>query len=426
MKIVKAVEENLDNLRASDPEVAEIIDREIKRQRDSIELIASENFTYRGVLEATGSILTNKYAEGYPGHRYYGGCQFVDEAEQLAIDRACELFGCKYANVQPHCGSSANLAAYHAMCKIGDTIMGLALDNGGHLTHGSPVNFSGKYYKSESYTLNPDTEMLDYDLILKQAKEVKPKVIVAGYSAYPRKIDFKAFREICDKVGAYLMVDMAHIAGLIASGEHPSPILYADVITSTTHKTLRGPRSGIILTNSEELAKKINSAVFPGCQGGPLMHVIAAKAVCFKEAMSQEYKEYMHQTVLNAAALGRGLEDGGLRLITGGTDNHLCLVDVSVAGVTGKQVETVCDEAHITVNKNTIPNEKLSPFVTSGIRVGTPAVTTRDFDEEDCFKIGQDIAKLAHSFNGGDEADKKVLAEVKANSEAVLKKRPLY
>lgn len=421
MKIVSNIEDNLLNLQAQDPQIAKLVFKELERQRDSIELIASENFTYRGVLEAAGSILTNKYAEGYPDHRYYGGCEVVDKIEELAKKRVCALYNCKFANVQPHSGSSANLAAYHALCKPGDKIMGLALDNGGHLTHGAPVSFSGQYYKSVSYKLNPQTERLDYDMILKQAKKVKPKVIVAGYSAYPRKINFRKMKEVCNKVGAYLMVDMAHIAGLIAAGEHPSPFPYADIVTSTTHKTLRGPRSGIILTNKADIAKQIDKAVFPACQGGPLMHIIAAKAVAFKMAATKEYKTYMKKTVINSKALAKGLKDGGLRLVSGGTDNHLCLADVSVANTTGKAVEEACHKAAITLNKNTIPKEKLSPFVTSGIRVGTPAVTTRGFTEKDCYNIGLDIAKIAFNID-----NKSVIKEVKANSDKILKAHPLY
>ena len=421
MEIMNNVENNLQNLSVQDTEIFDLINKEFQRQRDSIELIASENFTYRGVLEAAGSVLTNKYAEGYPAHRYYGGCEIVDEIENIAKERACKLYGCKYANVQPHSGSNANLEAYHALCDIGDSIMGLSLDNGGHLTHGAAVSFSGKYYKSVSYSLNPDTEMLDYDLILKQAQEVQPKVIIAGYSAYPRIIDFKAMREICDKVGAYLMVDMAHIAGLVATGEHPSPFPYAHVVTSTTHKTLRGPRAGLILTNDNEIAKKIDKAVFPGCQGGPLMHIIAAKAVCFKLAMTDEYKDYIHQVVLNSKALAKGMKDNGLRLVTGGTDNHLSLVDVTGANVTGKDVEEACANASITLNKNTIPGEKLSPFVTSGIRVGTAAVTTRDFEESDCYKVGESIAKIAFNIN-----DKNLLSGIKDEMTQLLIKHPLY
>lgn len=372
-------------------------------------------------MEAAGSILTNKYAEGYPAHRYYGGCEVVDKVENLAIERACQLFGCKFANVQPHSGSSANLAAYHALCDIGDTIMGLALDNGGHLTHGAQVSFSGTYYKSVSYKLNRETERLDYDQILEQAKEVRPKVIVAGYSAYPRIIDFKALREVCDKVGAYLMVDIAHIAGLVATGQHPSPFPYAHLATSTTHKTLRGPRSGLILTNDEELAKKVDKAVFPGCQGGPLLHIIAAKAVCFKMAMTQEYKNYIKNVVLNTKALAKGLQEGGLRLVTGGTDNHLCLADVTVANTNGKAVEEACSKAHITINKNTIPKEQLSPFVCSGIRVGTAAVTSRGFDQEDCYQVGLCIAKIAFNIDDND-----VYKQVSNTVSKILEKRPLY
>lgn len=421
MKIVKQLEENLYNIQAQDPQISRLLLEEFKRQRDNVELIASENFTYRGALEVAGSILTNKYAEGYPGHRYYGGCEVVDKIENLAIKRACKLFKCKYANVQPHSGSSANLAAYHALCDLGDTIMGLSLDNGGHLTHGSSVSFSGKYYNAVNYTLDPKTERLDYDAILKLAKKAKPKVIVAGYSAYPRKISFKKFREICNQVGAYLMVDMAHIAGLIAAGAHPSPFPYADIVTSTTHKTLRGPRSGLILTNNPEIAKKVNSAIFPGLQGGPLMHIIAAKAVSFKMADSAEFKKYIKDVLENSKALARGLKVGGLRLVTGGTDNHLCLADVSVAGTTGKVVEEACAKAKITINKNTIPGDKESPFVTSGIRVGTPAVTSRDFTASNCFDVGKGIAAIA--FN---PKDKSTIEDVKHSMEIILNAHPLY
>lgn len=421
MKIAKNLEENLYNLQAQDPQISRLIFEEFKRQRDHVELIASENFTYRGALEVAGSILTNKYAEGYPGHRYYGGCEVVDKIEELAIKRVCKLFNCKFANVQPHSGSSANLAAYHALCDIGDTIMGLALDNGGHLTHGAPVSFSGKYYKAVNYHLDPKTERLDYDAILALAKKVKPKVIVAGYSAYPRKINFKKFREICNKVGAYLMVDMAHIAGLIAAGEHSSPFPYADVVTSTTHKTLRGPRSGIILTNNPEIAKKVDKAIFPGLQGGPLMHIIAAKAVAFKMANTAEFRHYIKDVIKNSKALAQGLKVGGLRLVTGGTDNHLCLADVSVAGVTGKDVENACAMANITINKNTIPGDKQSPFVTSGIRVGTPAVTSRDFTEANCFDVGKGIARIAFNIK-----DKGTIEDVKHSMEIILSAHPLY
>lgn len=421
MKIAKQLEENLYNIQAQDPQVSRLIFEEFNRQRDNVELIASENFTYRGALEVAGSILTNKYAEGYPGHRYYGGCEVVDKIEELAIKRACKLFNCKFANVQPHSGSSANLAAYHALCNIGDTIMGLSLSNGGHLTHGSPVSFSGKYYNAFNYTLNPKTEQLDYDEILKLAKKAKPKIIVAGYSAYPRKISFKKFKEICNKVGAYLMVDMAHIAGLIAAGEHQSPFPYADIVTSTTHKTLRGPRSGLILTNNPEIAKKVDHAIFPGLQGGPLMHIIAAKAVSFKMAQTAEFKHYIKDVIANSKAMAKGLEAGGLRLVTGGTDNHLCLADVSVAGVTGKEVEEACAKANITINKNTIPGDKLSPFVTSGIRVGTPAVTSRDFTQANCFDVGKGIAQIAFNIK-----DKSVIEDVKHTCKIILNAHPLY
>lgn len=405
----------------TDPAVADALRQELARQRGSVELIASENFTSRSVMEAMGSVLTNKYAEGYPGKRYYGGCEKVDIVEDLARDRACELYGAKFANVQPHSGANANLAAYFALIKPGDTILGMSLDNGGHLTHGSPANFSGKLYHVEAYGVSPDTETIDYDALERQAKEVRPQVIVGGASAYPRTIDFERMAAIAHEVGAYLMVDMAHIAGLVATGAHPSPVPYADVVTSTSHKTLRGPRGGFVLTNSEELYKKINSAVFPGSQGGPLMHVIAGKAVAFGEALAPAYAEYIDHVVENAAALGRGIAEGGLRLVSGGTDNHLCLVDLTAADITGKDAEKLLERVGITVNKNTIPNETRSPFVTSGIRVGSAAATSRGFGAEDFHEVGQCIAEAV--FNAGDEAR---LAQVKGRIDAMLEAHPLY
>ena len=414
-------DETLKALKSSDPEIFELTNKELKRQKESVELIASENFTYPEVMEVAGSILTNKYAEGYPGARYYGGCEVVDEIENVAIERACKLFGCNFANVQPHSGSNANFAVFNALCEPGDTIMGMTLDNGGHLTHGASVSFSGKYYNSVSYTLDPETEMLDYDKILEQAKEVKPKVIVAGYSTYPRQIDFAKFREIADEVGAYLMVDIAHIAGLIAGGAHPSPLPYAHVVTGTTHKTLRGPRAGMILCNDEEIAKKVDKGVFPGCQGGPLMHIIAAKAVCFKKAMTDEFKIYAENVVKNTAAMGEGIAEGGLRLISGGTENHICLIDCQPAGATGAEVEASCAKANITFNKNTIPFDKLPPSVCSGIRIGAAPVTARGFSAEECYDIASEIAKIA--FNVEDDATIEHASQV---VKELLAKHPLY
>ena len=377
----------IDDIRLIDPETAEAIEAEGKRQNSHIELIASENWASKAVMSAMGSLLTNKYAEGYPAHRYYGGCQCVDVVEELARERAKELFKCEYANVQPHSGAQANMAVFFAVLEPGDTFMGMSLDHGGHLTHGSPVNMSGKNYNCVSYGVN-DEGYIDYDEVLRIAKEAKPKLIVAGASAYARAIDFKKFREIADEVGAVLMVDMAHIAGLVAAGKHMSPVPYADITTTTTHKTLRGPRGGLILC-SEEVNKKynFNKAIFPGIQGGPLMHVIAGKAVCFKEALSDEYKEYMGRVVENASTLASALIDRGFDIVSGGTDNHLMLVDLRRLDISGKEVEKMLDEAHITVNKNTVPNDPRSPFVTSGIRVGTPAVTTRGAVKEDMFVI---------------------------------------
>ena len=384
-----------EHLRASDPEVFSAIEDEVRRQRASIELIASENFVSPAVMEAVGSPLTNKYAEGLPGKRYYGGCWAVDRAENLARDRACQLFGAALANVQPHSGAQANYAALAALAAPGDTIMGMALDNGGHLTHGSPANFSGKLYHVVSYGVDPQTERIDYDAVAELARASRPRVIIAGASAYPRTIDFERFAQIAHEVGAALMVDMAHIAGLVATGRHPSPVPHADVVTSTTHKTLRGPRGGLILTNSPDLAKRLDSAVFPGSQGGPLEHVIAGKAVAFGEALAPEFAAYTDAVLANARALGRGMESRGLRLVSGGTDNHLLLVDLTPAGeVTGKDAERLLDEVGITVNKNTIPGERRSPFVTSGIRVGSAAVTTRGFSEQECERVGQLIGEV--------------------------------
>ena len=383
-----------DDIRKVDPEVARAIEAEGERQNSHIELIASENWVSKAVMSAMGSILTNKYAEGYPGRRYYGGCQCVDVVEDLARDRAKKLFGCDYVNVQPHSGAQANLAAFFAILKPGDKILGMNLDHGGHLTHGSPVNISGKYFETSFYGVN-DQGVIDYDVVRETALREKPKLIIAGASAYPRIIDFKKFREIADEAGAYLMVDMAHIAGLVAAGQHPSPIPYADVVTTTTHKTLRGPRGGMILAN-QEAADKFNfdKAVFPGTQGGPLEHVISGKAVCFREALTPEFKEYQEQIVVNAKALAKGLTDRGVKLVSGGTDNHLMLVDLSEEDVTGKDLENRLDEAHITCNKNAIPNDPRSPKVTSGVRLGTPAVTTRGMKEADMDKIAEAVAMV--------------------------------
>lgn len=375
-----------------DKRIKEALDNEIKRQHNNIELIASENYVSDDVLALQGSIFTNKYAEGYPGKRYYGGCVNVDVVENLAIEYLQKLFGCKYANVQPHSGSSANMAVYRALLEKGDTVMGMNLSHGGHLTHGHPINFSGIDYKIIGYDVNPKTELIDYDEVEKLAKENKPKMIIAGASAYSRIIDFKRFREIADSVGAYLMVDMAHIAGLVAAGLHPNPVEYADVVTSTTHKTLRGPRGGIILTNSEEIIKKINKTIFPGIQGGPLMHVIAAKAQSFSEALDASFKTYQEQVLKNIKALSKSLEENGFRIVSGGTDNHLILVDVTSSNLTGKEAEKLLDEINITVNKNTIPYDKASPMITSGIRIGSPAMTTRGLKEAEFYEIGNIIS----------------------------------
>ena len=384
---------DFDLIRAFDPELAASFESELRRQRENIELIASENYVSPAVMAAMGSIFTNKYAEGYPGKRYYGGCEYVDVAENLARDRACALYGAEHANVQPHSGAQANAAVYFALLKPGDAIMGMALDNGGHLTHGSPANLSGAYFNVIPYGVSPETGRIDYDDVLRLAMEHRPKLIVAGASAYPRSIDFARFREIADACGAYLMVDMAHIAGLVAAGEHMNPVPYADVVTTTTHKTLRGPRGGMILCR-EKYAKAIDKAIFPGTQGGPLMHVIAAKAVCFKEAATDEFKDYQKQIVKNAQAMAQRFRERGIRLVSGGTDNHLMLVDLSDREMTGKALEKLLDRAHITVNKNTVPGEKRSPFITSGIRVGTPAATTRGMREPEMVEIADMIADV--------------------------------
>ena len=384
---------DFDLIRAFDPELAASFESELRRQRENIELIASENYVSPAVMAAMGSIFTNKYAEGYPGRRYYGGCEYVDVAENLARDRACALYGAEHANVQPHSGAQANAAVYFALLKPGDAIMGMALDNGGHLTHGSPANLSGAYFNVIPYGVSPETGRIDYDDVLRLAMENRPKLIVAGASAYPRSIDFARFREIADACGAYLMVDMAHIAGLVAAGEHMNPVPYADVVTTTTHKTLRGPRGGMILCR-EKYAKAIDKAIFPGTQGGPLMHVIAAKAVCFKEAATDEFKDYQKQIVKNAQAMAQRFRERGIRLVSGGTDNHLMLVDLSDREMTGKALEKLLDRAHITVNKNTVPGEKRSPFITSGIRVGTPAATTRGMREPEMVEIADMIADV--------------------------------
>ncbi len=407
-----------DNIRVQDPAVYDAMMRELQRQRDHIELIASENFVSPAVMEAMGSHLTNKYAEGYPGARYYGGCQYVDEVENLARDRAVQLFGAEHANVQPHSGSQANVAVYLALLKPGDTILGMDLSHGGHLTHGSKASISGKYFNACFYGVDPETETIDYDKVQQRAEECRPKLIIAGASAYPRFIDFKRMREIADSVGAYLIVDMAHVAGLVAAGEHPSPVPYAHVVTTTTHKTLRGPRGALILCK-EELKKKIDSAVFPGTQGGPLMHIIAAKAVCFGEALKPDFKAYQHQTVLNAAALAKALTEQGLRLVSGGTDNHLMLVDVMSKGRTGMEVQELLDMANITANKNTIPFDTQSVKLTSGMRFGTPAVTTRGMKEAEMAQIAQMIARLI------DEGESAV-AQVKEQTVELCRTFPLY
>ena len=401
-----------------DSEVGQAMDKELKRQQRNLELIASENIVSPAVMAAMGSILTNKYAEGYPGKRYYGGCEFVDIVEDIARKRACELFGAEHANVQPHSGAQANMAVYFAFLKPGDTVMGMNLSEGGHLTHGSPVNMSGSYYNFVEYGVDAETHRIDYDKLQAQAKEVKPKMIVAGASAYARIIDFKRLREIADEVGAMLMVDMAHIAGLVAAGVHPNPVEWADIVTTTTHKTLRGPRGGLILCK-EEYAKAIDKAIFPGIQGGPLMHVIAGKAVCLGEALKPEFKEYGKKVVENAQALANGLTKRGVKLVSGGTDNHLMLIDLSGTELTGKELECRLDEVYITANKNTVPNEQRSPFVTSGVRLGTPAVTTRGLTVEDMDQVAECISLAIHDFDAN--ADK-----IRSMVQAICEKHPLY
>ena len=398
-------------LKNKDPELAESMEKELFRQRGNIELIASENFVSPAVLAAMGSVLTNKYAEGYPEHRYYGGCQFVDEVENLARERACELFGAEHANVQPHSGAQANLAAYFALAEYGDTIMGMDLSQGGHLTHGSPVNYSGKTYKFVPYGVSEETGRIDYENVRRIALECRPKIIVAGASAYSRAIDFGKFREIADEVGAYLMVDMAHIAGLVAAGEHMSPVPYADIVTTTTHKTLRGPRGGLILCK-EKYAKQVDKAVFPGTQGGPLEHIIAAKAVCFGEALKPEFKEYQHKIVENAAVLASSLKAKGFKLVSDGTDNHLMMLDLRGTGVTGKELERRLDEVSITANKNMIPGDPESPFVTSGVRLGTPSVTTRGFGKEEMEAVADFIARVTFDFENSKESVKAAVKEL--------------
>ncbi len=426
LKITERINEMYSNLvdtigflKGIDPDVADAMDKELARQKRNLELIASENIVSPAVMAAMGSVLTNKYAEGYPGKRYYGGCEDVDIVENIAIERACKLFGAKYANVQAHSGAQANTAVYFALLNPGDTVMGMSLAHGGHLTHGSPVNISGKYFNFVPYGLDEEIGRLNYDNILALAKEHKPKLIVAGASAYPRAIDFEKLSAIAKEVGAYLMVDMAHIAGLVAGGQHMSPVPYADIVTTTTHKTLRGPRGGLILTNDEELSKKINKAIFPGIQGGPLMHVIAAKAVCFGEALKPEFTEYAKQIVKNAAVLADSLLEKGFNLVSGGTDNHLMLVDLQPFNITGKELEKKLDEVYITVNKNAIPNDPQSPFVTSGVRIGTPAVTTRGLKEDDMKQIAQCIYLTATDFDNSADKVRETVTEI-------CKKYPLY
>ena len=411
----------LTNLKTVDPEIQKAIDQELSRQREKLEMIASENIVSTAVMQAQGSILTNKYAEGYPGKRYYGGCEYVDIVEQLAIDRAKKLFGAEYANVQPHSGAQANTAVYFALLQPGDTILGMNLTDGGHLTHGSPVNISGKYFKIIPYGVDKETERIDYDELERLAKEHQPKLIVGGASAYSRIIDFECMAQIAKSVGAYFMVDMAHIAGLVAAGLHPSPVPYADVVTTTTHKTLRGPRGGLILCRDAEFGKQFNKAIFPGIQGGPLMHVVAAKAVAFKEALSDEFKVYQQQVLDNAKALADELVKKGFRIVSGGTDNHLMLVDLRSKNITGKEAQFLLDEIGITANRNTIPFEPLSPFVTSGIRLGTPALTTRGLKEEDIREVADIIADVIEN-----REDSAVIEAAKAKVQAICKKFPLY
>ena len=413
------VEDSIKIVAQHDPQIARVLALELKRQRENLELIASENIVSPAVMAAMNSVLTNKYAEGYPGRRYYGGCEYVDIAEKLCIERATKIFGAKYANVQPHSGSQANSAVYLALCQTGDTILGMDLSTGGHLSHGSPASFSGKFYRAVSYGVNPDTGLIDYDDVRAKARAHHPKMIIAGASAYPRVIDFQFFREVADEVGAYLMVDMAHIAGLVAAGEHPSPIPYADVVTTTTHKTMRGPRGGIILSNDPEIAKKIDSAVFPGTQGGPLMHIIAAKAIALGEALQPEFNEYQAQIVRNAKALAQSLMDGGLELVTGGTDNHLMLIDLRNTDHSGRDIEERLDRVRITVNKNKVPADPRSAKETSGVRVGTPAVTTRGFKEEEMKIIGDLICRAVYDF---DSSRGEILAAV----DELCTRFPLY
>ena len=410
-----------DILKTADNEIYDLIQNEMGRQKHGLELIASENFASRAVVAAMGNILTNKYAEGLPGKRYYGGCQVVDRVETIAIERVCKLFGAKYANVQPHSGAQANAAVYLALLNSGDKVLGLDLSHGGHLTHGSKVNFSGILYESHFYGLDPATETINYDDVLRVAREIKPKMIIAGASAYARTLDFKRFREIADDVGAYLMVDMAHIAGLVAAGEHPSPVPHAHVTTSTTHKTLRGPRGGIILWNDETLTAKINKSVFPGIQGGPLEHIIAAKAVCFKEALEPAFKTYQKQVVENAKALAQCLTKNGIKLVSGGTDNHLMLLDLSETEITGKQLEEALGKVEITVNKNTVPKEKRSPFVTSGVRIGTPAITSRGLGTPEMATLGELISKVVKNIDNPSELDK-----IRRDVLSLAEKFPLY
>ena len=412
-------QQNIDFIRQTDPVIADIMDKELGRQRHNLELIASENIVSDAVMAAMGSVLTNKYAEGYPGKRYYGGCEFVDEIENVCIERAKQLFGAKFANVQAHSGSQANLAAYMALCKPGDTVLGMDLSNGGHLTHGAKVSFSGKFYNAISYGCDPATGLIDYDQVREIALEQRPRMIIAGASAYPRTIDFERFAEIAHEAGAYLMVDMAHIAGLVAAGEHPSPIPYADVVTTTNHKTLRGPRGGMIFTNDEALAKKINSAIFPGGQGGPLMHVIAAKAVALGEALQPEFREYQHAIVVNARAIAKVLTDAGVKLVAGGTDNHLMLVDLRDEAISGRELENRLDQVRITVNKNKIPGDPRSAAETSGIRVGTPAVTARGFRTAEAEEVGTLLAWAIQDFDAKKD-------EIVRRVDALCRRFPLY
>ena len=413
------INENIEIVKAKDPKIARVLELELRRQQSNLELIASENLVSPEVMATMGSVLTNKYAEGYPGRRHYGGCEYVDMAERICIDRAKEIFGAKFANVQAHSGSQANFCVYLALCKPGDTVLGMDLNMGGHLTHGSKASFSGKLYHTEFYGVDPATGLIDYDEVRKKAEEVKPKMIIAGASAYPRIINFKKFADIAHDVGAYLMVDMAHIAGLVAAGEHPNPLPYADVVTTTTHKTMRGPRGGIIMTNNEEIAKKIDKAMFPGTQGGPLMHIIAAKAVALGEAMRPEYKEYQAQIVKNAKVLAETLMNGGIDLVSGGTDNHLMLLDLRKLGMTGQELEDRLDRVRITVNKNSIPGDTQPAMVTSGVRIGTSALTTRGFKEEEMKIVGDLILKAIFSFN---ESRGEILSTV----DELCVKYPLY